>query len=810
MRFHQETMLSSLGMPVGGNDDTVAEEPTNARTTAGAANLLDGTELVAGRYRVVRWLGAGGMGRVYEAIDTELDERIALKVLRGGLSDEAIDRFRREVKLTRRIQHRNVARMFDIGEHGHDKFLTMELIDGVPLTRELGRLIEWPRLRSLATQLCAGLAAAHDAGVIHRDLKPDNVMIERGTDRVVITDFGIARSGDEVGVTQLGALIGTPRYMAPEQLAGDEVDHRADVFSLGVMLYELATGARPWSGDNAIAIAVAQATQAPRPFTAPHLPAGFAALISHCIALDPAERPSGASLVGDAIASGTPLDPPSRNDAAELAVRPAAPAPAQSAAPSPTPVPTAAPTTTPAEHTTLAVLPVTCAPGDDYLADGLLDDLVDTLSSTGSLRVRPAGIVRSRGEQDPRALGRALEVDHVVVASLRRTPLGLRVAARLISVADGFQIWAHRDDCSEAEILTTAEHLGRGIAAALSARAVGGDRPTDPRAVDLYLRARAELRRFWGEYAQKAADLLEQAASFAPSSPPILGALAFATVQAWIMRGEPELLHHAHAAVERGLAAGHGEAFLAAATFKLNQGDLEGAASALGTALVRAPMSAPAHETAGKILIEIDAGAEGRHHLETALGLDPGRANVINAELGRLDALQGNWAASDARYRQLLADPDPAVVQLAAVFEARLAGWRNDRPAMNAAAAKFASRAENAGHLLAFVKHTTTTGQLDLDQWNHFDQQFTRPDRPRRMQVVSLQLMSEIAILLGRHELAIRALGKAADMGLIDVVWLDGCPLFAPLAGDLRWRAIRDEVALCASRVLAAFRSAAG
>src|SRR4051812_27331407 len=171
-------MLSSPGMPVSGDDDTIANEPTSARVTASAANLLDSAELVAGRYRIVRWLGSGGMGRVYEALDTELGEPVALKVLRSGLSDEAIERFRREVKLTRRIQHRNVARMFDIGEHAHDKFLTMELIEGVPLTRELGTEMAWPRLHDLAIQLCAGLAAAHDAGVIHRDLKPDNVMIE--------------------------------------------------------------------------------------------------------------------------------------------------------------------------------------------------------------------------------------------------------------------------------------------------------------------------------------------------------------------------------------------------------------------------------------------------------------------------------------------------------------------------------------------------------------------------------------------------------------------------------------------------------
>jgi eukaryotic-like serine/threonine-protein kinase len=794
-------------MPVGGGDDTITDEPTSGWTPAGGA--ADGGAMIAGRYRIVRWLGSGGMGRVYEALDTELGEPVALKVLRSGLSDEAIERFRREVKLTRRIQHRNVARMFDIGEHAHDKFLTMELIDGVSLSHELGTaaaagagpaaVLAWPRLRNLALQLCAGLAAAHDAGVIHRDLKPDNVMIERGTDRVVVTDFGIARGGDDVGVTQVGALIGTPRYMAPEQLAGGEVDHRADVFSLGVMLFELATGTRPWSGDSAIAIAVAQATHAPRPLAAPHLPAAVAQLIERCIALEPALRPASAAVIGEAIASDGALAPPPFDDAVTM--------PRLAARPPLLPMRPTGPARS--EQTTVAVLPVTCAPGDEYLADGLLDDLVDTLSSAGTLRVRPAGVVRSRAEIDPRELGRALEVDHVVVATLRRTPLGLRVAARLIGVADGFQIWAHRDDCSEAEILSIADHLGRGIAAALSARAAAGDRPTDPRAVDLYLRARAELRRFWGNHTQNAADLLAQAAGYAPSSPPILGALAFATVQAWIMRGDPALAHGAHEAVERGLATGHGEAYLACATFKLNQGDLEGAASALGTALVRAPMSAPAHETAGKILIEIDA-TEGRQHLETALGLDPGRANVISSDLGRLDALQGNWAAAEARCRQLLGDPDPPVVQLGAVFEARLAGWRNDRAAMIAAGAKFAPRVENAEDMLAFIKHTTTTGVLDPAEWSQLEHRFTRPDRPRRMQVFGFQLMSEIAIILGHHALAIHALGKSADMGLIDVTWLDACPLFATFTGDLRWRAIRDEVARRASRVLAAFHAAAG
>jgi eukaryotic-like serine/threonine-protein kinase len=251
------------------DDDTLAG--SQPRASAAATDIPD---TVAGRYQIVRWLGSGGMGRVYEAIDTELDERVALKMLhlaRGGSAAEAelLERFRREVRLTRRIQHANVARMHDIGEHAGERFLTMELVDGGPLTRELGRPMAWARLARIAAQLCAGLGAAHDKGVIHRDLKPDNVLVERGTDRAVITDFGIARTAEDATVTQVGAVVGTPRYMSPEQLAGGEVDARSDLFSLGVMLFELATATRPWSGDTAVAIAVAQATAAPRRISSP-------------------------------------------------------------------------------------------------------------------------------------------------------------------------------------------------------------------------------------------------------------------------------------------------------------------------------------------------------------------------------------------------------------------------------------------------------------------------------------------------------------------------------------------------------------
>ena len=784
-----------------GDDDTLA---SSQPTTTGSGAIAE-SELVAGRYRIVRWLGGGGMGRVYEALDSELDERVALKVLKAGLTDDAIERFRREVKLTRRIVHKNVARMFDIGEHGGDKFLTMELVDGEPLTRSIGEPMPWPRLAQIAQQLCAGLSAAHAAGVVHRDLKPDNVLVERGSERIVITDFGIARSAHEErggGVTQVGAVVGTPRYMSPEQLAGREVDARADLFSLGVMLFELATGTRPWAGDNAIAVAVAQATSAPRTIESADVPAWFPQIVAACLRLDPAERPASADAIAAAIAT-------SDTSALDTALdRPAARGTPR-AAPRPTLRPNVPANPTQVEPTTLAVLPIACGPGDEYLADGVLEDMTDALSTAPGLRVRPAGLVRAQASADPRELGRQLQVDHVVVATLRRTPKGLRLAARLIGVADGFQIWASKLDCTEAEILAASEQLVDGLASAMSARASSQTRPTDPRAVDLYLRARAEQRRFWGSHAQAAAELLEQAAAYAPTSPAILGALAHARVQAWVLSGAPELAARATAVVERALATGHGEAYLASAQYHFNRAEFERGGRDLGTALVRAPMSAPTHELAAHILVEVESTQVARHHYETALGLDPGRANVIASSLARLEALEGNFESADARVADLVANTDPSIAQLGHIMKARLAAWRGRPEQMLAAAKLFTARmGRDAAKMAEIVTTAVEGGDVDAAEWQRLWMAFeSDPDRPVRQQLMGLQILSEVMLMLDLVEPALDTLAAAARVGLMDVVWIDRCPLFTGMTSTRRLQDIRTQVATRASRVLTEVRS---
>lgn len=262
--------------------------------------------VLAGRYRVIRPLGQGGMGEVVEALDQELGEHVALKFLRPELHADplASERFRREIKLARKVTHPNVCRVFDVGhaeiDGRHAAFLSMQLLSGETLAQRLARKGRLTGLEALpiVRQLTAGLAAAHEAGVVHRDFKTSNVMLLPGSgeERAVITDFGLARShGSDASVsTQAGELVGTPAYMAPEQVEGKEITTATDVYALGVVLYEMLTGSRPFGGDTPFECALRRLREAPAsPRTlAPDLDPRWAAVILRCLARDPADRPA--------------------------------------------------------------------------------------------------------------------------------------------------------------------------------------------------------------------------------------------------------------------------------------------------------------------------------------------------------------------------------------------------------------------------------------------------------------------------------------------------------------------------------------
>ena len=221
----------------------------------------------AGRYQIIEELGQGGMGKVYKAHDTEIKEKIALKLIKPEISADkkTIERFQNELKFARKIGHRNVCRMYDLNKEEGAYYITMEYVSGEDLKSFIRRVGQLPsgKAISIAKQVSEGLEEAHRLGVIHRDLKPSNIMIDRdGNARIM--DFGIARSTEGKGITGAGVMIGTPEYMPPEQAEAKEVDQRSDIYSLGVILYEMVTGRVPFEGDTALSIAMKHKSEVPK------------------------------------------------------------------------------------------------------------------------------------------------------------------------------------------------------------------------------------------------------------------------------------------------------------------------------------------------------------------------------------------------------------------------------------------------------------------------------------------------------------------------------------------------------------------
>src|SRR6202165_2776953 len=274
-----------------------------AVTPPPGAPYPQGEELVgiilAERYEILELLGQGGMGAVYKARDTELERLVALKLIRADLASnpEILRRFKQELILAREVTHRNVIRIFDLGQAKGFKFITMEFVDGRDLRavlRERGKLPADETVRIIA-QVCRALESAHAVGVVHSDLKPQNIMLD-AKDRIYVMDFGIAHSLETPGMTQTGALLGTPEYMSPEQAKGIKVDARSDLFALGIIFYEMLTGISPYKADTALATLLKRTQERP-PSPAevdPTIPKAISDVVMKCLEIDRDHRYSTA------------------------------------------------------------------------------------------------------------------------------------------------------------------------------------------------------------------------------------------------------------------------------------------------------------------------------------------------------------------------------------------------------------------------------------------------------------------------------------------------------------------------------------
>jgi eukaryotic-like serine/threonine-protein kinase len=768
----------------------------------GDSRGAEAPELVAGRYEILGLLGSGGMGTVYRARDRELDETVALKVLKKELaaSEGMLERFRREVKLARRVTHRNVARTFDIGEHGGERFLTMEFVEGEMLGSRLSRQRRLPitEVLAIARDLCAGLAAAHAAAVLHRDLKPENVILAKDG-RAVITDFGIARavSEGELGKT-VGGIVGTPAYMAPEQVEGHpELDARADLYALGAILYELSTGEMAWRGGTVVAIAAARLLRPPPDprLRVPGLAAGFAELVLRLMARSREDRFATAEETAAEIA---------RVEA--LLTTGGATAPLASRAPQRRDV-----------QKTVAVLPlVNLGPGDDaYLSQALMEDIVDLLSVVPELRVRPRGLTLGYVDpaRDVREAGRALGVDVVVDGSIRRYGDVVRVAVRLVTVEDGFQLWAKRFDRPIAQVLSIADDAACAIASALTAGPVAQPRAavTDPVAQDLYLRGRYLLHRGWSQEHDRPEDHLERAHELAPGDARIAGTYAHALAKAYGNRSLGAAVERrAREVAARALELDplQPEAHAALGSLHVFLGEGAAAMRVLRRALTVQPNNVEALDLAGRLLTEVGRVDEGLRLLTRGIENEPELTHA-RYTIARSHALGGDFEASDLAFGPVPTNPADRVLYF--TMRARMTLWTGDpqrAEALHALSkrADLGAMAEAVEGMLSIVSsrelkpgdRVTISRMLPLDA-----------TRTPRMIAFNAQVRAELTAAAGDLDEALACVQAADANGLFDLAWLEGCPLLAPLRerGDLN--DIRERTSMRAARVAEAWDVAA-
>jgi eukaryotic-like serine/threonine-protein kinase len=459
---------------------------------------------VAGRYRIRAISGIGGMGVVYLARDEELDQDVALKVLRPdlGTDPEWIARFRRELVLARQVSHPNVVRIHDIGESDGLRFLTMRHVEGRSLLQVLDSEgpLPLPRATAILRQMAEALQAAHDAGVVHRDLKPGNVLLE-ADDTAYVTDFGVARSLQRDALTRSGVLVGTPDYLSPEQVRGDTVDGRSDVYALGIVFYEMLTNELPFKGGSAAEMVAQRVTGRVRDIreTDVRVPDWVRDVLRRCLERDPARRyQSPRELVADLDARrATPRAGRRVARTAVLAglvavaalawgLRRPRPAPVPEAAPAAVAGPLAATPAAAGPRHAVAVLPLADETGDPALswtATGAAEMLAASLAESPDLRVLdPQRVFRTLrdlqlagGRYDEatlRRLATLLEVDRLVAGSVRKAGPTTRLDVRLASTGPGGGMDTRHlgaESAEEGGLFALVSGLGEQLRAALGA-----------------------------------------------------------------------------------------------------------------------------------------------------------------------------------------------------------------------------------------------------------------------------------------------------------------------------------------------------
>ncbi len=790
-----------------GTNDQSAEQP-----------LLAPGSMVGQRYEIVSLLGAGGMGAVYRAIDRELDEPVALKALRKNVSDEssAVERFRREVKLARMVTHPNVARTFDMGKCVGFRFLTMELVEGVSLGGRLehsGSMALGDALR-IAAEIARGLVAAHSAGVIHRDLKPDNVLLGggsstgplHGSERVVITDFGIARlangrseqtHGGSVNPKALtvGGIIGTPAYMAPEQVVGETPDGRSDIFALTILLFELLTARLPFHGDTAMALALARLHEAPsdiRMFL-PDIPEALAELIDRGLLRERDKRPDAEQFL-------TALD--RMRGTAKMSTHD----PVESIAKMPGTSTMALGPNKPMPFKSIAVASLTAA--DVSLrpfAAELALTLADSLTRSKLLRVVPPS---SADNEDALAMARAHKVEMVLGGTVRAEGGRLRVNLRMIESVHGVQKWSDRFEGASDSPFALEDALTRSCENALRSMLVGEENvkagPTDPTARALYEKALEKVHMMNDVHELKESiELARRAHKLVPNDASVMSILGFALVRcALAQRDDPMLIAEAEEWALRALNtdANSAQTYATLGLVRLHQGDLTACVRAFREAVARDPKHGEANAYLGRFLVETGFVDEGIQRLEFARKVEP-QVQHTYWNLARAYALQNNWERCDAVLSDAAAITNNALSTY--VVSARLAVWRKDPQLAASVADRIEATGLPEGHFIrAFVPAlrglaTDEADSLAGDEIRRAADVVPSPS----MRAFWFQVAAEVFATRGKIDAALDAIESAAALACVDIGWMDFCPALEGVRSSGRFGRARAIISARAAKL---------
>jgi eukaryotic-like serine/threonine-protein kinase len=591
--------------------------------------LTAGTRL--GPYEILSPIGKGGMGEVYRARDTRLDRHVAIKVSTERFSE----RFAHEARAIASLNHPNICILHDVGPN----YIVMELVDGAPLKGPLP--VE--TVLDYARQICSALQAAHEKGIIHRDLKPGNIMVTKGvvaTGTVKLLDFGLAKvthsfsSQDEtITETRAGTIVGSAAYMSPEQAEGKLVDARSDIFSLGIVLYELISGHRPFVGDTAMSTMAAILREEPRPLDAPEQ---ISRIVMRCLAKRPADR---FQTVGDLKAA--------LKQAQDTADSP--PAPSQPS---------------------IAVLPfadMSPQKDNEYFSDGMAEEIINALTRIPNFKViaRTSAFAFKGKQEDIRKIAGILGVANILEGSVRLAGSRVRIAAQLISAADGSHVWAERFDRDMSDIFAIQDEISQAIADALKAklgpRGSGGSStaPTlNMEAYQAYLEGNHHLAEMTPAGMARSLACFERALRLDPNyAAPLAAICERAVYQALYMGVRPrDVIPDGIAAVNRALDLNpeSAEAYhIRGMVRTFYEWNWRGAEKDFVRALELNPAFALAHVARANILVALRRNQEAQAEIRHALELDPLNMITRRAELFVLYAT-GNGELAVERARSLV------------------------------------------------------------------------------------------------------------------------------------------------------------